>query len=123
MIPSRHIPGIFMLLAALGIVACTNHEPPKSDAQNLIARDTFVQVLTEVHLIEGVKKQRLMRDDEQGLIILQHYVELFDRFDVNEERFKSTYQWWYQHPAEMDGLLEEVSEALSELERATNASH
>ena len=120
---SRHIPGFFMLLAALGIVACTNHEPPKSDAQNLIARDTFVQVLTEVHLIEGVKKQRLMRDDEQGLIILQHYVELFDRFDVNEERFKSTYQWWYQHPAEMDGLLEEVSEALSELERATNASH
>ena len=123
MIRSRHIPGIFMLLAALGIVACTNHEPPKSDAQNLIARDTFVQVFTEVHLIEGVKKQRLMRDDEQGLIILQHYVELFDRFDVNEERFKSTYQWWYQHPAEMDGLLEEVSEALSELERATNASH
>jgi len=123
MIRSRHIPGIFMLLAALGIVACTNHEPPKSDAQNLIARDTFVQVLTEVHLIEGVKKQRLMRDDEQGLIILQHYVELFDRFNVNEERFKSTYQWWYQHPAEMDGLLEEVSEALSELERATNASH
>jgi hypothetical protein len=123
MIRSRHIPGIFMLLAALGIVACTNHEPPKSDAQNLIARDTFVQVLTEVHLIEGVKKQRLMRDDEQGLIILQHYVELFDRFDVNEERFKNTYQWWYQHPAEMDGLLEEVSEALSELERATNASH
>jgi hypothetical protein len=123
MIRSRHSPGIFMLLAALGIVACTNHEPPKSDAQNLIARDTFVQVLTEVHLIEGVKKQRLMRDDEQGLIILQHYVELFDRFDVNEERFKSTYQWWYQHPAEMDGLLEEVSEALSELERATNASH
>jgi hypothetical protein len=123
MIRSRHIPGIFMLLAALGIVACTNHEPPKSDAQNLIARDTFVQVLTEVHLIEGVKKQRLMRDDEQGLIILQHYVELFDRFDVNEERLKSTYQWWYQHPAEMDGLLEEVSEALSELERATNASH
>ena len=123
MIRSRHIPGVFMLLAALGIVACTNHEPPKSDAQNLIARDTFVQVLTEVHLIEGVKKQRLMRDDEQGLIILQHYVELFDRFDVNEERFKNTYQWWYQHPAEMDGLLEEVSEALSELERATNASH
>ena len=123
MIRSRHIPGIFMLLAALGIVACTNHEPPKSDAQNLIALDTFVQVLTEVHLIEGVKKQRLMRDDEQGLILLQHYVELFDRFDVNEERFKSTYQWWYQHPAEMDGLLEEVSEALSELERATNASH
>jgi hypothetical protein len=123
MIRSRHITGIFMLLAALGIVACTNHEHPKSDAQNLIARDTFVQVLTEVHLIEGVKKQRLMREDEQGLIILQHYVELFDRFEVSEERFKNTYQWWYQHPIEMDGLLEEVGEALSELERATNASY
>ena len=123
MIRSRHIPGIFMLLAALGIVACTNHEHPKSDAQNLIARDTFVQVLTEVHLIEGVKKQRLMREDEQGLIILQHYVELFDRFEVSEERFKNTYQWWYQHPIEMDGLLEEVGEALSELERASNAPY
>lgn len=89
----------------------------------MISRDTFVQVLTEVHLIEGVKKQRLMRNDEQGLIVLRHYVELFERFDISEDRFNRTYRWWYQHPTEMDGLLEEVSERLSELEREVNATN
>jgi hypothetical protein len=89
----------------------------------MISRDTFVQVLTEVHLIEGVKKQRLMRNDEQGLIVLRHYVELFERFDISEDRFNATYGWWYQHPTEMDGLLEEVSERLSDLEREVNATN
>jgi hypothetical protein len=85
-----------------------------------VQRDTFVQVLTEVHLIEGVKKQRLMRNDDEGAIILQHYAELFDRFGIDEERFKTTYQWWYQHPVEMDGILEEVGERLADMEREAN---
>jgi uncharacterized protein YukE len=50
-------------------------------------------------------------------------VELFERFDISEDRFNATYRWWYQHPTEMDGLLEEVSERLSDLEREVNATN
>ncbi len=111
---------LIVVLALWGLNGCSNPSPEDSKTVGLVPRDTFVQVLTEVHLIEGVKKQRLMRNDDEGAIVLQHYAELFDRFDIDEERFKTTYQWWYQHPEEMDGLLEEVGERLADMEREAN---
>ena len=111
---------LIVVLALWGLNGCSNPSPEDSKTMGLVPRDTFVQVLTEVHLIEGVKKQRLMRNDDEGAIVLQHYAELFDRFDIDEERFKTTYQWWYQHPEEMDGLLEDVGERLADMEREAN---
>ena len=109
----------FLLLACLGITGCSNPTQSKVEPTGLIARDTFVNVLTEVHLMEGVKKQRLLRNDEEGAVLLRHYVELFERYQINENRFKETYQWWYQHPTEMDGLLEEVAAELARMEIET----
>lgn len=84
---------------------------------NVIPRDTFMQVLTEVHLIEGVLKQRLFRNDDEDLRIQSHYAEMFERWGVTEERYTATYTWWYQRPEALDGLLEEVAENLTLLER------
>ena len=120
MIAFRFPSMLILVLALWGLNGCSNPSPEDSKTVGLVPRDTFVQVLTEVHLIEGVKKQRLMRNDDEGAIVLQHYAELFDRFDIDEERFKTTYQWWYQHPEEMDGLLEEVGERLADMEREAN---
>ena len=117
---SRRSYMVIAVLALWGLNGCSNSSPADPKAIGLVQRDTFVQVLTEVHLIEGVKKQRLMRNDDEGAIVLQHYAELFDRFDIDEERFKTTYQWWYQHPVEMDGILEEVGERLADMEREAN---
>jgi hypothetical protein len=83
----------------------------------VIQRDTFLWMLTEVQLIEGVSKQRLLRTDDQESILVSHYAELFNRFNVSEGRFLSSYSWWYQHPEEMDHLLQEAAEALTILER------
>ena len=119
----------FLLLAGCG-TGVTFDGPP--EPEGVIARDTFVQVLTEVHLIEGALKQRLFRNDDGQERALSHYAELYDRWGIDEERFKTTYTWWYQRPVAMDMLLEEVAENLTDLERqltesekdsaATNAS-
>lgn len=117
---SRRPAMVIAVLALWGLNSCSSSSSADPKTIGLVQRDTFVQVLTEVHLIEGVKKQRLMRNDDEGAIILQHYAELFDRFGIDEERFKTTYQWWYQHPVEMDGILEEVGERLADMEREAN---
>lgn len=109
----------FILLAGCG-TGVTFDGPPAPEG--VIARDTFVQVLTEVHLIEGALKQRLFRNDDSQERALSHYAELYDRWSIDEERFKTTYTWWYQRPVEMDALLEEVAENLTELERQLTAS-
>jgi hypothetical protein len=120
MMPVTRIRFLSSMLACLMAMGCSNISHNKAEQEGLIARDTFMHVLTEVHLIEGVKKQRLLRNDEEGLVILQHYAELFERFNVDEQRFKTTYEWWYKHPKEMDGLLEEVADRLARMERETN---
>jgi hypothetical protein len=117
---SRRPSMVIAVLALWGLNGCSSSSSADPKTIGLVQRDTFVQVLTEVHLIEGVKKQRLMRNDDEGAIILQHYAELFDRFGIDEERFKTTYQWWYQHPVEMDGILEDVGERLADMEREAN---
>jgi len=111
--------GTTTIVALLLFAGCgtgvTFDGPPAPEG--VIARDTFVQVLTEVHLIEGALKQRLFRNDDGQERALSHYAELYDRWGIDEERFKTTYTWWYQRPIEMDALLEEVAENLTELER------
>lgn len=105
---------IFFLLL---VASCSRPPSPSDVPENLIQRDTFLLVLSEVHLIEGVMKQNILRNDDPALLIEEHYNELFDRYHINQERFTETYRWWYEHPEELDGLLEEVVENLSELER------
>lgn len=109
----------FLFCAGCG-TGVTFDGPPAPEG--VIARDTFVQVLTEVHLIEGALKQRLFRNDDGQERALSHYAELYDRWGINEERFTTTYTWWYQRPVEMDALLEEVAENLTELERQLTES-
>lgn len=108
---------VISLLWACG--SPTEFDEPEAPA-NVIAQDTFIQILTEVHLIEGAMKQRVFRNDDQKTIIAKHYAELFDRMGVTEERFLATYNWWYARPEALDGLLETVAENLTELERNIN---
>ena len=107
------IIGLLLLASCGSGVSFDGPAPP----EDVIARDTFIQILTEVHLIEGALKQRLFRNDNGQERALAHYAELFDRWGVDEERFKVTYKWWYQQPVELDFLLEEVASNLTELER------
>ena len=58
-----------LLLAGCG-TGVTFEGPPAPEG--VIARDTFVQVLTEVHLIEGALKQRLFRNDDGQERALSH---------------------------------------------------
>jgi len=109
---------VISLLWACG--SSTEFNEPEAPA-NVIAQDTYIQLLTEVHLIEGAMKQRVFRNDDQKTIIAKHYAELFDRKGVTEERFLATYNWWYARPEALDAVLEEVAENLTELERDINA--
>lgn len=112
-------PWFLIALACAVFTACGTGAdfsgPPAPEG--VIPRDTFVHVLTEVHLIEGAYKQRLFRNDDAEERALGHYAEVYERWDIDEARFLATYTWWYQQPEAMDGLLEEVAERLTELER------
>lgn len=117
--PRTCVRGMAVALLFSSAIGCANGPTfPEPEAPNgVIPRDTFVHVLTEVQLIEGALKQRLFRNDNETERVESQYAELFDRWNVSEERFKSTYTWWYQRPEALDGLMEDVIENLTVLER------
>tara|TARA_B100000768_G_scaffold174511_1_gene184911 strand:- start:3672 stop:4046 length:375 start_codon:yes stop_codon:yes gene_type:complete len=107
---------LVLLLAGLG--ACSSSKQPEiTPPSHILGRDSFLLMLTEVQLIEGVSKQRLLRNDDEEALLTGHYAELFQRFDISESTFLESYRWWYTQPAAMDALLQEAAEALTAMER------
>jgi|TARA_B110000046_G_C12870719_1_gene345878 hypothetical protein len=113
------IRGIALFFVA-ALSACSS--PNKSAVEtptDIVSRDTFLLMLTEVQLIEGVYKQRLLRNDDEKVLLKSYYAELFQRFGISEDKFLSSYRWWYNRPLEMDELLQEAAEALTAMERVS----
>ena len=107
---------LLMLLVAMSACSSSRQSGVESPDE-IVSRDTFLLMLTEVQLIEGVFKQRLLRNDDEDMLLKSHYAELFQRFEITEERFLQSYRWWYEHPSEMDNLLQEAAEGLTAMER------
>ncbi len=113
------IRGIALLFVA-ALSACSS--PNKSAVEtptDVVSRDTFLLMLTEVQLIEGIYKQRLLRNDDEKVLLKSYYAELFQRFGISEDTFLTSYRWWYSRPLEMDELLQEAAEALTAMERVS----
>ena len=107
-----------LLILAATFGACSSPKNSEIEAPaEIVSRDTFLLMLTEVQLIEGVYKQRLLRNDDEDMLLESHYAELFQRFEISEDQFLTSYRWWYEHPSAMDELLQEAAEALTAMER------
>lgn len=74
----------------------------------MIPRETFVEVLVEVQLIEAVYNQNMVRNDDPRGRIARYYRETFEHFGITREEFTTTYAWYYRHPHEMMDIYDEV---------------
>jgi hypothetical protein len=81
-------------------------DPPSG----LIPRETFVELLAEVQLIEAVLNQNMIRNDEPRARIARYYKTTFETFKVTPQQFQETYTWYYGQP---DLLLEIYDEVIT----------
>jgi len=84
-------------------------DPPK----NLIPRETFVELLAEVQLIEAVLNQNMIRNDEPRARIARYYKTTFERFNVTPQQFQDTYTWYYSQPELLLEMYDEVITVIS----------
>jgi hypothetical protein len=88
------------------LMACADSEriPPA----DIIPRDSFVALLTDVQLLEAVSKQKMIRTDNPGPRIARYYKKTFEKFEVSEELFLASFKWYYEDPEDMISIYEEV---------------
>lgn len=96
---------------ALGLIflyGCGKDAPPPP--AGLIPRETFVELLAEVQLIEAVLNQNMIRNDDPRARIARYYKTTFETFKVTPQQFQETYTWYYGQP---DLLLEVYDEVIT----------
>lgn len=121
---NRHMA--FGWLAVLVFVACGTDNGSTSlqtmqVPDSVLDRETYKAVFAEALLIEAVRKQRVYRNDNDSLRLQEAYQELFAAHDITKEQFERAQAWWFGQPEAVIPLLREVTESISDQERAWEA--
>ena len=113
------IPAIFMLF--IGVVGCAedsrdlaNVSPP----EGVLERVEFVELMADIQILEGAAKIRVFRNDDVEKRLGEAYFEIFAKHAVSAAEFERSHTWWWKHPVAMKGVLLEITEKISQIERA-----
>jgi len=113
----------FVFLTVLLMAACSLPEERPAD---LLAREKFTEVLLEAQLIEARVNQEAMIDKKADIPDKSYYAEMFEAQGVAEEAFKTTFEWYVDHPAELKDIYNEVLAGLQkrvDLADSTGTAH
>lgn len=84
----------------------------------IIQVEPMVKILTDIHLVEA-NMQELKTDSmraHKNEIIASDYLKIMAMHHVDYEQFKSSYDYYSQHPLIMNYIYKEVTQRLSLLE-------
>ena len=90
--------------------------PPKG----VLPKDSFVMVLAEVQLVEGVAQLRTYRNDNERQRLAEAYNDVWARTGVSAARFERSHEWWWRQPAAMKSVLRNVVDLLKDMEAELN---
>ena len=120
--------GRLILAALLGAMAlglgCTT--PPvdgpvaPAPPSGILPKDSFVLVLAEVQLVEGVAQLRTYRNDNERQRLAEAYNDVWARTGVSAARFERSHEWWWGQPAAMKSVLRNVVDRLKDMEAELN---
>lgn len=104
-----------MRIAAIVLLLCCSvgcnapgHEPPG----DLIPRDSFVQVLADVHVIEARISHEMVVDQRTDSPAQRYYDEMYAERSITKEQYRRTYTWYTEHPELMKALYDDVLQEL-----------
>jgi len=77
----------------------------------VIPEDKMIVILTDVHLIEGARIGKKVLGD--SLYAIDHYTKLWDKHNIRESQYDSSFRFYSRNAEKMDLLYEEVITNLS----------
>jgi hypothetical protein len=105
----------FFLIIILVIAGCKRDPKPS----NAIDRKTFINVLVDVHIAEGMylERQQIHLDSLQSKSI---YLSVLKKYNVSEERMLATTLYYSRHTKEYDKIFTEVLSKISSMTEELN---
>lgn len=110
---------ILILFAA--IVGCNDNVTPTQPA-DLFPRDSIVQLMKEITLVEAVYQKRMINTLNQRDSATTLFAELMAEFNISQERFTRSYAWYKRSPEEAEKLFDDIITELSKLDATIKTS-
>lgn len=101
----------FGLIAFTVFLACSNEQKP----EQLIEKDKFVDVLTDVRIMEAAYGVTFSQKDSVKVSMSALYDSLFYSRGITETNFLSSYRYYSRSPEELTSIEEMVMEKLTNL--------
>lgn len=109
---------IVVLSLGLGLFSCLDSQKLQGYHAGIIPRDSMVNLLLEIQLVESYRNLRYIQgtgDSLQSAWVRSLYDEVFDRYGISAARFDSSFSFYQQQdPVILDAMYIEVNEKLSQ---------
>ena len=112
---SLNVAITLLTMLLLAVVGCTDKPAAIAAPDNLLPRDTFVTVLTEVRLLEGAYSTSYERVDTSEFPISAHYNRLFNLHHLTKEQYLSAYDYYSMNAEEMLEIESDVALRLEQM--------
>ncbi len=99
-----------VLLLSIALFACAQE---RSAPEGILDRELFKKVLTEAQLIEARVNQELVNAQRAQVPVERYYEEAFKQFQVDEEQFKRSFEYYSSRPEELRAIYDEIIAELS----------
>lgn len=86
------------------------------EEENLLSPDQMIEILTDVHIVEGAKIGRKVMGDT--LLMDAYYNKVFAKHGINKTLFEENFRYYSSEPKKMDAIYEKVVENLNHLQIA-----
>tara|TARA_Y100000739_G_scaffold226042_1_gene232916 strand:+ start:1539 stop:1943 length:405 start_codon:yes stop_codon:yes gene_type:complete len=90
--------------------------PPEDSG--ILGKSEFVDVMTDIYLVEASYKSNVYVNENKKLELEGNYASVFEKHGITQEQFEASHTWWWEHPAAMKGVLQEVTEKIISMEKS-----
>ena len=108
---------IYLSILACLLCACYNTE--EKIPENILSETAFEDILKEIHLAEGAFELNKVKNMGNAQSTLESsYISIYSEYKISAIEFKTTLNYYAQHPEKLENIYSNVLEKLTE-ERST----
>lgn len=94
----------------------------ESQPADLFPRDSMVQVMKEITLVEAVYQKRMINTLNQRDSATTLFAEILAENNISQERFTRSYTWYKRTPQEAEKLFDDIITELSKLDATVKST-